>query len=172
MQATRELDEPIWPRNTYCNIWCEQAKTRDIDRKRRDSISMAKPGPGQSSKPAPAHHRTVQSPASPPSPKQPQKRAAGLKDSAGKSFLPVSKGDGVPDELQVIFGENLRAARLRCGLKQSELAERTGLTQQYLSLIEAGQQNVTLKTMGMLARVVDQHVGDMVRRVTDRPAKK
>ena len=31
----------------------------------------------------------------------------------------------------------------------------TGLTQQYLSLIEAGQQNVTIKTMALLAKVVD-----------------
>ena len=34
----------------------------------------------------------------------------------------------------------------------------TGLTQQYLSLIEAGQQNVTIKTMALLAKVVDHNL--------------
>lgn len=38
------------------------------------------------------------------------------------------------------FGNNLRAARLKAGLKQLDVAAQTGLTQQYLSLIEAGQQ--------------------------------
>jgi DNA-binding XRE family transcriptional regulator len=61
-------------------------------------------------------------------------------------------------EFQRIFGINLKAARLKCNLKQSEVAALTGLTQQYLSLIEAGQQNVTIKTMALLAKVVDHNL--------------
>jgi DNA-binding Xre family transcriptional regulator len=37
------------------------------------------------------------------------------------------------------------------------------LTQQYLSLIETGHQNITLKTMMALARVVGCNVSDMLR---------
>jgi len=43
------------------------------------------------------------------------------------------------DDLQKIFGQNLRAVRIKAGLTQAQLADRTGLTQQYVSLVEAGQ---------------------------------
>jgi ribosome-binding protein aMBF1 (putative translation factor) len=74
--------------------------------------------------------------------------------------------------LQAIFGENVRAARLHYGLRQSELAERTGLAQQYLSLIESGQQNVTLKTVELLAEVLCQDPSAMLRRPAGVPEKK
>jgi DNA-binding XRE family transcriptional regulator len=61
-------------------------------------------------------------------------------------------------EFQKIFGINLKEARLKSNLKQSDVASMTGLTQQYLSLIEAGQQNVTIKTMALLAKVVDHNL--------------
>jgi DNA-binding XRE family transcriptional regulator len=82
------------------------------------------------------------------------------------------KADGAPVELQVIFGENLKAARLKCGFKQSDMAERTGLPQQYLSQIELGQQNITLKTMELLAKVVERDASSMIRRIIDVPRKK
>jgi HTH-type transcriptional regulator/antitoxin HipB len=72
-------------------------------------------------------------------------------------------------DLQAVFGENLKAARLKAGLKQSELAEKTGLTQQYLSLIETGRKNVTLRTMMELAKIVGQEVSVMLRRTRSRP---
>lgn len=39
----------------------------------------------------------------------------------------------------------------------------TSLTQQYLSLIEAGQQNVTIKTMAPLAKVVDHDLINLLQ---------
>ena len=68
-----------------------------------------------------------------------------------------------PKDLQGIFGESLKSARLEHGFKQSDIAARTGLTQQYLSRIEAGQRNVTLKTMFVLAEIVGKNVADMLR---------
>jgi DNA-binding XRE family transcriptional regulator len=58
-------------------------------------------------------------------------------------------------EMQKIFGVNLKAARVKAGLNQAETAALTGLTQQYLSLVEAGRQNVTIRTMTLLAKVVN-----------------
>ena len=43
------------------------------------------------------------------------------------------------------------------------MAALTGLTQQYLSLIEAGQQNVTIKTMALLAKVVDHDLINLLQ---------
>ncbi|MBN8904869.1 MAG: helix-turn-helix transcriptional regulator [Rhodospirillales bacterium] len=74
-------------------------------------------------------------------------------------------------EFQRIFGVNLRSARLKSGLKQSEVAIITGLTQQYLSLIEAGQQNLTIRTMAILAKVVDHDLLDLLKKVVDTPPK-
>ena len=49
-----------------------------------------------------------------------------------------------------IFAKNVRAGRLAAGMLQPELAKRAGLTQQRVSLIEAGEQNVTLRTIQAL----------------------
>ena len=46
--------------------------------------------------------------------------------------------------------------------------KRSGLLQQYVSLVELGKQNVTLTTAQALAKVVHQNVSDMLRRPTAR----
>ncbi len=66
-------------------------------------------------------------------------------------------------ELQVAFGQSVRAARTKAGLTQAELAERSGLRQDDISRIEAGQVNVTLRTMGRLAKVFDGDVWNMLQ---------
>ena len=63
-----------------------------------------------------------------------------------------------------LFGANLRAARLKLGLTQAQLAEQSGLLQQYVSLIESGKQNVTFETAWYLAKVVRQDPVDLLRR--------
>jgi transcriptional regulator with XRE-family HTH domain len=75
--------------------------------------------------------------------------------------LPPNEAD--PDDLVAIFGANLKAARLKQGLTQAQLAERAGLLQQYVSLVETGKQNVTLTTAQALARVVQQNVSKMLQ---------
>jgi DNA-binding XRE family transcriptional regulator len=75
----------------------------------------------------------------------------------------LQKGEPDPDDLVAAFGANLKAARLKQGLTQAQLAERAGLLQQYVSLIESGKQNVTLTTAQTLARVVHQNVSEMLR---------
>ena len=47
----------------------------------------------------------------------------------------------------------------------------TGLTQQYLSLIEAGQQNVTIKMMALPARVVDHDLINLLQEALQRTPK-
>jgi transcriptional regulator with XRE-family HTH domain len=76
--------------------------------------------------------------------------------------------DEVSDDARSVFGANLRAARIKAGLTQAQLAERTGLTQQYVSLVEAGHQNITIDTMTALARAVGQDAGAMLRKVRGR----
>ena len=88
-----------------------------------------------------------------------------------KQELPSELDDPLPDDFQAIFGENLKAARLKSGLKQSDVAEQAGLTQQRLSQIENGHQNLTLKTMVKLAAVVDHHISALLLKVKTRRGK-
>ena len=57
----------------------------------------------------------------------------------------------MPSDLHTRFGQNVRNARLLAGWTQGALAERAGLSQQYISLIESGMQNVTLDTAEIIA---------------------
>ena len=125
---------------------------------------MAKRGLGAPRKPTPVKpHQPAGTPLTPSLPKAATKRSAEAKPERPETKPSVTALDSVREDFQLIFGQNLRAARLKSELKQSEVAERTGLTQQYLSLIEAGQQNITLKTMVLLADVVGRNIIDMLR---------
>ena len=84
--------------------------------------------------------------------------------SAGKS----DPDEHDPDDIVAIFGAKLKAARMKAGLTQAQLAEQSGLLQQYVSLVELGKQNVTLTTAQTLAKVVHQNVSTMLRRPTSR----
>jgi transcriptional regulator with XRE-family HTH domain len=55
------------------------------------------------------------------------------------------------------------------GLTQAEVAEQAGLTQQYVSVVEGGRQNITLSTMIALARVTGHEVRVVLRRVRRQP---
>ena len=68
------------------------------------------------------------------------------------------------DDIVASFGANLKAARLKAGLTQAQLADAAGLLQQYVSLVESGKQNVTLTTAQTLARVVNRDVRTLLTR--------
>ena len=76
---------------------------------------------------------------------------------------PSSGTNGDGPELQVNFAKMVRQARQKAGLTQAALADKAGLTQQYIARIEAGQINPTLATMAAVARVLHLNVGDMLR---------
>jgi len=75
------------------------------------------------------------------------------------------------DDIVATFGANLKAARLKLGLTQAQLAEATGLLQQYISLVESGAQNVTLTTAQVLAAAVNRDVRALLARPRRRPFK-
>jgi transcriptional regulator with XRE-family HTH domain len=52
------------------------------------------------------------------------------------------------------FGKHLLTARVNRGLSQRDLADRCGLTQSYLSLLERGARTPTLVQLGRLAEVL------------------
>ena len=53
------------------------------------------------------------------------------------------------------LGQAIRAARLERDLSQSALAEKTGISNSYLSQIEAGKQDPSLETLQQLSAALD-----------------
>lgn len=56
------------------------------------------------------------------------------------------------------------SGRIKVRLTPAQLAERTALTQQYVSLVEAGHQNITIDTMAAVARVIGRDVSTLLRK--------
>ncbi len=87
-----------------------------------------------------------------------------------KSESGSSKEDGpVSEEARRIFGRNCRDARLKHGMSQQDLAERTGIDQTRISKIELGKLNITLETMAQLAQVVDHDLAHLLTPASIKP---
>lgn len=56
--------------------------------------------------------------------------------------------------LRVRFGEQVRAARIKAGLTQAQLAERIGRSQKYVSLIETGGRRLPIDAMMLIMRAL------------------
>ena len=56
----------------------------------------------------------------------------------------------------------LRRKRIVGGLDQADLAERTGLHQTHISLLERGKRGTTAKTLGILADALGCDITDLM----------
>lgn len=61
----------------------------------------------------------------------------------------------------------LRQARRAAGMTQVELAEATGLSEQYISKMERGASGVSLKVLFALSRILGLPVAEFVRRIEE-----
>lgn len=93
-----------------------------------------------------------------------------------QSVTRTPRRKGVRDNPQVLqqnFGANLRTARslvqtrAGVGISQEVLAERAGQDRTHVSRIEAGEVNLTMKTMTELANVVGLTVSDLLLRPSE-----
>jgi len=57
-------------------------------------------------------------------------------------------------DMRRLVGRNVKAARLKAGLSQEQLAERSGFTQQYLSGLECGKRNPTIVSLYEIAQAL------------------
>ena len=84
----------------------------------------------------------------------------GLADSnAGDIVDP----DNSPARLGALFGRNLKAARLRTGLSQQELAVHAGVALCLLVEIESGVSDPDLRVIGALARAVGLAAAELLK---------
>ena len=75
----------------------------------------------------------------------------------------------VPVPLRAIFGANLKAARIKAGLKQADLATAASVTQAYISHVEGGARNLTFDVAEVLASTVGYSVRDLLKPTKQKP---
>lgn len=59
------------------------------------------------------------------------------------------------------FGQNIKQIRMRMNMSQSELAIKMEISQSYLSDIESGRKNLSIKTVKKLADSLGLSVTDL-----------
>jgi transcriptional regulator with XRE-family HTH domain len=71
------------------------------------------------------------------------------------------------DELHASILDALRKERLRKGLSMNALAERSGLNQSAISLIERGLRSPNLDTLLRIAEALEVELGSLIEAATD-----
>jgi transcriptional regulator with XRE-family HTH domain len=72
-------------------------------------------------------------------------------------------GVSLPKGLCVLFGNNLREARMKAGLSQKELAAATWITRAYIDQVEAGIANASLEVVERLASAIGKAAHDLLK---------
>ena len=67
-------------------------------------------------------------------------------------------------DLRGVFATNLRRIRHARGMSQDDLAYEADMSRSYLSQLEKGVFNVSLKIIGKLADVLNVEPGDFLKR--------
>lgn len=67
------------------------------------------------------------------------------------------------EEIIIQFGRNIKAERVRLGLSQEVLAERMGVNPQYISRVECGRANMSLKKIVELTNYLGADLKDILR---------
>lgn len=65
-------------------------------------------------------------------------------------------------DILTILGENVRTERVRQGLSQEELADKSGFHRTYIGMIERAERNITLRNLERLARALDVSITDVI----------
>jgi transcriptional regulator with XRE-family HTH domain len=78
-----------------------------------------------------------------------------------------------PMDLVEILGRNVREARKACGLSQEELAAEAEMKRSYLSDLERGTRNPSVRAVERLARALGVEAFELLRApvAAARPAK-
>lgn len=60
------------------------------------------------------------------------------------------------------LGKNVRRLRLAAGISQEELGFRTGMKRSYVSDLERGTRNPTVRALGRIAKALDVHPANLL----------
>ena len=75
----------------------------------------------------------------------------------------------MPTQVNATIGNTFRALRESLGLSQEKVADKAGISYQYLSAIENGKENFTIGVLDTLAQVLGTDVSALVQRAFSSP---
>jgi transcriptional regulator with XRE-family HTH domain len=78
------------------------------------------------------------------------------------------KGKTILSDFLISFGAVIKTKRLSLGLSQEELADRSGLHRTYITDIERGARNITLKNVKKISEALQISLSDLFSRVESR----
>lgn len=64
-----------------------------------------------------------------------------------------------------MLGEEIRKARLRAGLSQESLADKSGLHRTYISLLERNKKSPTLETLFNICKALGVSAAGLIKKV-------
>ncbi len=67
------------------------------------------------------------------------------------------------DEILKKFGKNVKLARIKKDYSQDQLAEKLNVTQNYITKIETGRQNMSLKKIAELAEGIGVDIEELLQ---------
>lgn len=70
-----------------------------------------------------------------------------------------------PRDPRRILREELRAARVRAGLRQTEISARLGRPQSYLSKVESGERRLEFTEVLSICRILDLDPHELIDRL-------
>lgn len=79
------------------------------------------------------------------------------------------KRKSIPSGFLISFGAVVKSRRLGLALSQEELAHRSGLHRTYITDIERGARNITLKNVKKLSEALQISLSDLFSQVESRP---
>ena len=65
------------------------------------------------------------------------------------------------NKILVNFSKRIKAERLKKGLSQEELAEKTSVHRTYIGMIERAEKNITLKNIEKISRALKIKLSDL-----------
>ncbi|MBX4150743.1 helix-turn-helix domain-containing protein [Paenibacillus lautus] len=68
-------------------------------------------------------------------------------------------------ELEYLFGDLLKQARLKAGMTQESLAFQAELDRIYISLLETGKRQPTLTTLFALSKALELRPSDFIKEI-------
>jgi transcriptional regulator with XRE-family HTH domain len=70
-----------------------------------------------------------------------------------------------PDNLLIAFGEQLKEFRKQKGISQEDFALAAGLDRTYISGLECGKRNPTLKILCKVAKALEMEPSELIKNI-------
>ena len=67
------------------------------------------------------------------------------------------------NDILVVIGNNVRKKRTSLGLSQNQLAFEADITREFINKIEAGKNNMSIKTLERIATILEVDIKELLK---------